>query len=372
MRSKKLFEKIVRMEQPDLKHWLGIQLQSMGYLEQVNDEGFLYAPGAVPVMLIAHLDTVHKHSVKDICWDRDYNVAMSPQGIGGDDRCGIYMILRIIKDLKCHVLFCEDEEIGGKGADAFAHSPIKPVVNFLIEFDRKGSNDAVFYNCDNKDFTAMVESHGFEEDYGSFSDISSIAPALKVAAVNLSSGYYEQHTLHEWVNMSEMNRNADRAAALIREESGTRYEYIEGYRSSWRRGYGYGWSGYWNDDWKDGWDSYGNRWTAAYRQQQKDEPKEDGSLRLMTLSFCAVPLTVMSEEADWEISWRDAGDYAIDEDENLYYKYKGWTYLETPLGIVDRDNDYVRFNRNRAYRCHINWEATPPKDDPSEEGCGYE
>ena len=54
---------------------------------------------------------------------------MSPQGIGGDDRAGVYMILRLIQDLHCHVLFCEAEETGGHGAKAFVQSGIVPKVN---------------------------------------------------------------------------------------------------------------------------------------------------------------------------------------------------------------------------------------------------
>ena len=46
-------------------------------------------------------------------------VAMSPQGIGGDDRCGVWMILQILRTANCHVLFCEDEEVGCVGAKKF-------------------------------------------------------------------------------------------------------------------------------------------------------------------------------------------------------------------------------------------------------------
>ena len=104
MRNKRLFEKLVRKDQIQLKSWLYQQLINYGY-DPVFEKGFLYAPGDVPVMVTAHLDTVHKEQVKQVCWDNGYNTAMSPQGIGGDDRCGVYMVLRLIKDLKCHVLF---------------------------------------------------------------------------------------------------------------------------------------------------------------------------------------------------------------------------------------------------------------------------
>ena len=70
---------------------------------------------------------------------------MSPQGIGGDDRAGVYMILEIIKQANCHVLFCEDEEIGDIGAKKFVKSNMPLPVYYIIELDRQRHNDAVYY-----------------------------------------------------------------------------------------------------------------------------------------------------------------------------------------------------------------------------------
>ena len=57
-----------------------------------KQRGFLYAEGTVPVLLVAHLDTVHRTQPETICYSADGTVMMSPQGIGGDDRAGVYMI----------------------------------------------------------------------------------------------------------------------------------------------------------------------------------------------------------------------------------------------------------------------------------------
>ena len=187
------FENILVKSQKELKRALKKELQELRY-SPISSKGFLYAKGTVPVLLVAHLDTVHREGVKIICYSKGGKILMSPQGIGGDDRAGVYMILQLLKSHRCHVLFCEDEECGGVGAHNFAESNIKPAVNYIIEFDRRGSNDAVFYDCANEEFTQFVCGFGFEESIGSFSDISIVAPALGVAAVNLSSGYYNEHT----------------------------------------------------------------------------------------------------------------------------------------------------------------------------------
>ena len=203
------FDDILRMRQKDLKHYLAGHLKKLGY-ETVKKKGFLYAEGTVPVLLVAHLDTVHNELPHIICRSEDGRYIMSPQGIGGDDRCGVYIILQIISEVRCHVLFCEDEETGGQGAKAFERSGIQIDVNYIVEVDRRGNNDAVFYNCDNPKFSEFVCSFGFREAMGSFSDISVVAPYLKTAAVNISAGYYNEHRLHEVIDWSAMQNNVER------------------------------------------------------------------------------------------------------------------------------------------------------------------
>lgn len=208
------FETVLRLRQEELKKALREELLEMGYMP-ISKKGFLYAPGEHPVLLVAHLDTVHYEPPSIICYSKDGRYMMSPQGIGGDDRAGVYMILQILKQVNCHVLFCEDEESGGHGAKAFTKSGIKVHVNYVIELDRKGDNDAVYYGCDNWQFREFVREVGFEEACGSFSDISILAPHLKTAAVNLSTGYYNAHRNHELIDTQVMASNVERVIEMI-------------------------------------------------------------------------------------------------------------------------------------------------------------
>lgn len=98
------FESILKMTQGELKEYLVQQLRKYGY-EPVCKNGFLYAEGTVPVLLVAHLDTVHTHQPDIICRSEDGRYLMSPYGIGGDDRAGVYMILLLMRKLRCHILF---------------------------------------------------------------------------------------------------------------------------------------------------------------------------------------------------------------------------------------------------------------------------
>lgn len=237
----KLFLEICKADKDTLKGYLIEKLQSF-YADVISGDGYVYAKGTCPILLTAHMDTVHEKCIKDFYDKRYYNKTRkryehkisSPQGIGGDDRCGIYMILKILMetDYRPSILFCEDEEIGGVGSKKFVKE--KDLVDeiselkYFIELDRANAFDAVYYDCGNKEFQSYVESFGFEEDYGSFSDIGHLSPAADVASVNLSCGYYEQHTLGEYVIVEEMFDTINKVKAMLADANkAKKYDYQE-------------------------------------------------------------------------------------------------------------------------------------------------
>ena len=205
----------------------------------ISKGNFILVHGKAPVMLVAHLDTVHEQHVKNICLSADKNILMSPQGIGGDDRCGVFALCKIyrLSKIKPWLLFCCDEEVGGLGAKQFClahqqHQLPKELddIKFIIELDRKGSRDAVYYRCDNPDFEAYISSKGFKTAQGSFSDISLIAPEFGIAAVNLSCGYYAAHTRHEYINRSQLNAVINKVVDIVVGSSRadfTSFDYVE-------------------------------------------------------------------------------------------------------------------------------------------------
>ena len=236
----KSFMEICKMTQPQVKAYMKEYLTSLTY-NVVDEDGFLYAKGETPVLLVAHMDTVHKQQCKTV-YETDDKI-YSPEGIGGDDRCGIFIIMNIVREIKCSVLLCEDEEKGGIGAHKFIKATYKGVdeknepididyidtldVNYMIEFDRRGNSDAVFYSCDNKNFTDFViDATGFTKETGTYSDISTLMPAAHIAGVNLSSGYYKAHSTDEYVVYEEMMDTVEVAKELILTECEEPFEYI--------------------------------------------------------------------------------------------------------------------------------------------------
>lgn len=226
------FSYMCKLSQANLKKYAYLKLQDTHDDIEYCD-GFVFAKGTYPVLLVAHLDTVHTHLPIDIIHDTDKNTLSSPNGIGGDDRCGVYMILEILKKYNCSVVFCEDEEIGGKGAEKFVEHFLtnRPEelndFNYILELDRKGNNDAVFYDNDNYDFEDFITQEYFKTSWGTFSDISIIAPFFGISAVNLSSGYHNAHTKYEYVVTTEVDTIIDEVCKLLERSTETQFEYVE-------------------------------------------------------------------------------------------------------------------------------------------------
>jgi len=217
--TNKEFVEICKRPQVSLKRYLVGKLKETYEDEDVLvGDGYIFTKGDIPILLTAHMDTVHEVTVKE--FHEENGIIKSPQGIGGDDRCGIYMILKLIeRGYKPSVLFCEDEEIGGIGSNKFVKTELieeLKACKYLIELDRVNSNDAVYYDCGNKEFKEFIsEVTGYKEAYGSFSDISHLSPACDRASVNLSCGYYKAHTTDEYVVLSEMENTINKVAELL-------------------------------------------------------------------------------------------------------------------------------------------------------------
>ena len=191
----KTFEQLASLTQNSLKKVLSSFLKRH-YSKVIETKEYIYAEGKIPIALVAHMDTVFKKPPSEIFFDERHNVMFSPQGLGADDRAGVFAIIQIIRGgQKPHVIFTTDEEYGALGAMELSKLDC-PFTNlkYIIQLDRRGSDDCVFYDCDNEDFVEYIESFGFTWNYGSFTDISELCPSWKIAGVNLSVGYRDEHS----------------------------------------------------------------------------------------------------------------------------------------------------------------------------------
>lgn len=230
------------------------------YENIITTPAYLYATGDIPVALIAHADTVFKKppSIDNFYYDQEKEVIWNPEGAGADDRAGVFAILMLIRKYKLrpHVIITTGEESGciGAGKLITALPQFPKDLRFMIQLDRRGHTDSVYYDCDNPEFEEFINSFGFKTEWGTFTDISVLAPVWKVAAVNLSIGYEDEHNFIERLHVDWMYETIEKTANILRYvEKNNKivptYKYIPAITSSYYHSFGYGWYDDDNDDW---------------------------------------------------------------------------------------------------------------------------
>lgn len=162
---------------------------------------------------VCHIDTVHDivdgyeigRMPKSHVWfgfiEKDNKFFET--GIGGDDKCGIYLCLKMLEyapAVKC--VFYVDEEIGCIGS---LNSDVSFFDNcrYVVQCDRKGNSDIVTQGSGvrlcSKEFEADVAAiglkHGYEPSFGGSTDVVTLKEklGLAISAINISVGYYNPH-----------------------------------------------------------------------------------------------------------------------------------------------------------------------------------
>ena len=203
----RLFEKLVSLTEAGVAKAMTQYLKSK-YDNVIVHKDFIIAFGDIPIALVAHMDTVFKFPVSDLYYDQKKGVLWSPEGLGADDRAGVFAIIKILQDgLRPSIILTTGEEEGGVGACAlvekYPECPF-PGLKYMIQLDRHGTNDCVFYDCYCPEFVDYVESFGFCERWGSFTDISFLMPEWQIVGVNLSVGYEDEHSKQEILNINPL------------------------------------------------------------------------------------------------------------------------------------------------------------------------
>ena len=191
--------------------------------DSAGKQRFLYFEGARTdkVVLIAHAVTVYDycyrksdffHSIVEengILKAVDENG--SPQLSGADNRAGVAM-LWLLKDSGHSLLLVDGEEASRTGSKWLMkeNKDIAERLNknhrFMIQLDRCNASEYKCYNVGSAPFRAYIEAQtGFSEpDYGSLTDICSLCKSI--CGVNLSIGYYYQHSVYEYLKVDEWMR----------------------------------------------------------------------------------------------------------------------------------------------------------------------
>ena len=212
---------LFRMSTPNLFKHMNDFILKHGYKiwkvsSHKDKSSYIIYEGTLPIALVAHMDTVPEHGghiPQYVMRIHEWVTNVQPdKALGADDRAGICLIKQIVAEgYKPWIIFLDDEEVGMHGADLCAlNSP--PPINMMIEIDRRGDKEVVFYGYDTshkngKEFEKIFNSRGFDTEWGTCSDISVLAPKWNIAAANISAGFQSEHTSSEIFNICWWNNS---------------------------------------------------------------------------------------------------------------------------------------------------------------------
>jgi len=240
MVSNELLSLVLTMTQDQVQDFV-LDYLGDGYEVVSNEHGIIarnkLASDGV-VTLVAHLDTINDHDgdvlvMDDLVVEEDRFSLKDglSKVLGADCRAGLALALTLSKELpdgsKPHLVFPRNEEVGGIGAYGMVKEKcalLKEVLNThaLIELDRRNEYDYVTYHYHNNvdhPVIQLIESLGYEEVEGSFTDIVAFDPMIdsldKTAVFNLSIGYYHAHTPKEYLDLFDYQQSYDTLSKIV-------------------------------------------------------------------------------------------------------------------------------------------------------------
>ena len=199
--------------------------------------------------LVAHMDTVHD-MVEDLTPVRiDGNiigvnqVTMMQTGIGGDDKVGVFIALeclRLFDPIK--VAFFRDEETGCEGSYE-ADMAFFDNCNFVLQCDRQGNEDFVV-NAAGVELSSfkfqmqiapLLDTFNYQMTSGLMTDVMALKDCgLSCSAANISCGYFNPHTDHEYVNIDSVENCFNLVISIIDQMGNTKFPHMLEEPGHWR------------------------------------------------------------------------------------------------------------------------------------------
>jgi putative aminopeptidase FrvX len=187
--------------------------------------------------VVSHMDTVHKNHTSlikkrerlEIKESEGILTAVNPHtglqtGIGGDDKCGVFVCLSMFEhfDVLKGAFFVE-EEIGMLGSK-HADPEFFKNVGYAIQFDAPSDNwiseissGVKLFDKKFKDkITGLLSEGGYTKfSIDPFTDVNQLAQKFDFNCLNLGCGYYEQHRDTEYVVIKEVENSLKMGKNLI-------------------------------------------------------------------------------------------------------------------------------------------------------------
>lgn len=224
-------------------------LTDKGYEHYTDTHGNIYVTKGLTEhypCFIAHTDTVHPVNLNMTVLKENNknlgvtlrgvdNVTKKPSGIGGDDKCGVYLALEMLDTLpNVKVALFVSEEIGCKGS-MYADSDFFKNVGYVIQYDSPGGDSMSLTlmgrylfnqesNFANK-VGGLIKEHGIVEwAYHPYTDVWQIMEKFDIACLNLAAGYYKYHTDNEYVVVEDVQNGFELGLKLVESLGEKKYD----------------------------------------------------------------------------------------------------------------------------------------------------
>ena len=210
-----------------MKSYVEKRLTRMNIPFETDDYGNIYnITNKDMPMLNAHMDTVQdEDDVELASFIKIRENVLSGYGvIGGDDKCGIYVIFKLLEEIPTlNFLFTVEEELGCVGSGYFVKNQKnnKELDNVLycLTLDRKGNEDILCVNNSygSKEFQEVLHDAGKEFNYSPSTGTMCDADKLNdfFSCCNLSSSYYNAHTKDEFVLLDGLQQTYEYVHKIV-------------------------------------------------------------------------------------------------------------------------------------------------------------
>jgi len=192
---------------------------------------------------VSHTDTVHyvNHNMKVVELEENGKkiltgidtTTMTPSGIGGDDKCGVYLCLEMLDKLdSIKAAFFVSEEVGCIGSRQ-ADPKFFKNVGYAIQYDSpKGNSMSMSLMGKNlfgkktvfgEKVSPLILEHGITDwARHPYTDIWPLMEKFGFSCLNLAAGYYNYHTSTEYVIVDDVT-NAFELGLKLHETLGEKF-----------------------------------------------------------------------------------------------------------------------------------------------------
>ncbi len=190
--------------------------------------GFQRAPGCwtlnpeAPILLTAHLDTVHLDLGEKGYVLRE-GIARGVGHMGADDKAGVALILYLFRRLSPIVGFVlfEGEEVGRVGAGQAREAGLFRSAKAMISLDRRGTTEVIYAQMGQPTASlefaqALADGLGMghkPSPHGVVTDSFEFAPEIP-ECLNLAVGYENPHRPQDRQNLEYLDRLAEALLAM--------------------------------------------------------------------------------------------------------------------------------------------------------------